>query len=282
MPSLEPLTLTLKGFQFAALAAGPTQGELVLCLHGFPQFADAWTPILHELGAAGYRAVAVDQRGYSPGARPAHVGAYSIDALVGDTLGFADALGARRFHLVGHDWGGIVAWTVGASYPDRLRSLTVLSTPHPDALRKALAHDFDQKRRSWYVALFRLPAPTAERILLAANGVALRIGYKGKVPPAQVRSTLRRLREPGALTAALNWYRALDLRHRTGPVAAPTLFVWSTHDQALGRRAAVDTAEYVSGPYQFEILDGASHWLLEERTETIVTLILAHMRRYAL
>jgi len=279
-PDIERRTLSVNGLQFEALATGPVTGELVLCLHGFPEFADAWIPTLRLLAEAGYRAVAVNQRGYSPAARPPHVHDYAIRQLVSDVLGFADQLGTEAFHLVGHDWGGIVAWAVGAARAQRLLSLCVVSTPHPDALRAALATDGDQKRRSWYIALLKLPKPIPEWLLLAANARALRGAYKRKVPREQVLENVRRLREPGALTAALNWYRALTLKTTIGPVAAPTLFIWGSNDQALGRYAAMSTAQYVTGPYQFEMLDGASHWLLAEHPSTIARSLIRHLRRF--
>lgn len=276
---IEPLVLTVNGMRFDALAAGPPEGELVLCLHGFPEFADAWVPVMRRVAAAKYRVVAIDQRGYSPGARPQGVEQYALAYLTSDVLGFADALGAREFHLVGHDWGGIVAWTIGAEHPERLRSLCVLATPHPDALRAALKRNWDQKRRSWYVKLFRLPAPIAERMIMAFGARPLRDAYKRKVPAAQVTLNIRRLREPGALTAALNWYRALDLGGRTGTVVAPTVFVWGSRDQALGRTAAEATGQYVSGAYRFEVLAEASHWLLSEMVEPVSEVLIDSLLR---
>ena len=123
---------------FDARAEGPADGELVLLLHGFPQTSLSWRHQLGALAAAGYRAVAPDQRGYSPGARPADVAEYRIERLVGDVLGFADALGVERFHLVGHDWGGAVAWQVAGRHPERLRTVTSLSRKNGSAsgLRK--------------------------------------------------------------------------------------------------------------------------------------------------
>src|SRR4051812_48257716 len=112
------------------MADGPEDGELVLLLHGFPQSWWEWRHQLEALGKAGYRAVAPDQRGYSPGARPGGVEHYGVEELVADAVGFADALGVDRFHLVGHDWGAIVAWYVAATHPDRLKTLSIVSTPH--------------------------------------------------------------------------------------------------------------------------------------------------------
>jgi pimeloyl-ACP methyl ester carboxylesterase len=275
---MERLVIDANGYRFDAIAAGPADGELVLCLHGFPQFADAWTPLLDALGARGLRAVAFDQRGYSPGARPADVADYAMPHLVADVIAVADRLGAERFHLIGHDWGGAVAWAVAGAHADRLRTLTVLSTPHPEALTAAIRSDPDQQTRSAYMLLFRATEGTAETFLLADDATNLRAAYKGKVAPNQIDSIVARLSAPGALTAALNWYRAMGDNPPVGQIIAPTLFVWGDEDQALGRAAALDTARCVEGPYRFEIVEGGSHWLIDERPHAIIALIEPHLR----
>lgn len=234
--------------------------------------------ILHPIADAGFRCIAVDQRGYSPEARPSNVEQYAVEYLISDVLGFADKLGAVRSHLVAHDWGGLLAWKIAAQRPDRLRSLTVLSTPHTDAFLDALETDDDQKQRSKYITLFRAPGRAAESLFQASDYARLRNVYQGKVPEQQVQENVRRLAVPGALTAALNWYRALDLKARTGVVTVPTLFVWGSHDLALGEVAAMKTTQYVTGPYHFERLDGKSHWLLEEVPELISSLLLEHLK----
>ncbi|MGF1427233.1 alpha/beta fold hydrolase [Kitasatospora sp. LaBMicrA B282] len=271
--------LTVGPHTFDALAAGPADGELVLLLHGFPEFADCWTAELAALAAAGYRAVAVDQRGYSPDARPGAVADYAVDLLVADALGFADVLGATHFHLVAHDWGGLVAWALAAAHPERLHSLTVLATPHPEALHQALNSGGDQRERSQYVEVFRRPGQVAERALLGAGAAKLRALYQGALGAELVESNVRRLTEPGALTAALNWYRAVaeGLRVPAGEVSVRTLFVWGTEDRALGREAAELTARQVSAPYRFVALEGAGHWLPEADAERVVPLLLDHL-----
>ena len=276
------LTIAVGRHRHTALAAGPEDGELALLLHGWPEFADSWRAILPALGAAGYRAVAVDQRGYAVEARPPQVADYAIGHLVADALAFADSQGARRFHLIAHDWGGMAAWALAAAHPGRLRSLAVLATPHPAALQRAAMTDEDQHQRLGYVRYFRRPDGSAERTLLAEDARRLRSVYGGRVPEDLVEANLRRLAEPGALTATLNWYRALDdddFGMAVGRVAAtPTLFVWGDQDLALGRGAAQSTADYVDGPYRFVALEGASHWLPEERPQTVVPLLLDHLR----
>jgi pimeloyl-ACP methyl ester carboxylesterase len=277
---LERSVLDVNGLRFDALACGPASGGLVLLLHGFPEFADSWADILVAVGAAGFRAVAVDQRGYSQGARPLAVEDYATDRLVADALGFADALGAQRFHLVGHDWGGVLAWKLAVEHGVRLRSLTVLATPHIDALYKAIRSDPDQRSKSRYIGMFRLPFRIAERLLLAQNARRLRAAYRRKLPPEQLERYVARFREPGVLTAALNWYRAMNVRKRLGKVRVPTLFIWGTKDQALGRAAAETTADHMDAPYVFLPLEGASHWLLEEVPERVIGPLIEHLRRW--
>jgi pimeloyl-ACP methyl ester carboxylesterase len=274
----ERIRIAAQGFRFNALVEGPADGELALFLHGFPEFADAWRDVMHPIAQAGFRAVAVDQRGYSPEARPNEVSDYGIEHLVSDICGFADALGRRRFHLVGHDWGAFLAWEFAAKYPDRVQSLSALSTPHPDAFFNAVETDEDQKQRSKYIAFFRMRGGAAESLFQADDYQRLRGVYQGKLLEPAVNENIRRLAEPGALTSALNWYRALHLESRIGKITVPTLYVWSTQDLALGETAATQTAGYVTGPYRFEKLEGKSHWLLEEAPDKVSALLLEHMR----
>jgi pimeloyl-ACP methyl ester carboxylesterase len=269
--------LAVGGLVFDARAAGPADGELVLLLHGFPQTSLAWRQQLEALGDAGYRAVAPDQRGYSPGARPVDVGEYRAERLVGDVLGFADALGAPAFHLVGHDWGGAVAWQVAGRHPERLRTLTSVSTPHPAAFRRSIEGG-EQRERSGYMLFFR--TPDAEPFFLDNDAAVLRSLYSASALPEDAAAEyLRVLTEPGALTGALNWYRAADigLVEGLGPITTPTLYVWSTNDPALGRDAAEATAGHVDGPYRFEVLDGVSHWIPEEAPDALNALLLEHL-----
>ena len=154
-------------------ADGPGDGELVLLLHGFPQTSFSWRNQLDALGAAGYRRRS-RPAGLLAGARPADVGEYRVERLVGDVLGFADALGVERFHLVGHDWGGVVAWQVAGRHPERLRTLTSLSTPHPAAFRRSI-QDGEQRDKSSYMLFFR--SAEAEPFFLDNEAAGLRALY---------------------------------------------------------------------------------------------------------
>lgn len=279
LESATAITINANGMQFDAFVEGPANAELILLLHGFPQFADSWLPIMHALANTGFRAAAVNQRGYSSAARPELLAEYAIEKLVQDVQTFADALHTGRFHLVGHDWGAFVAWVYGATFPERLLSLTALSTPHPDAFLNAIENDADQKMRSQYIALFRAPGGATEKLLEANEYALLRRSYQGKIPDEQIQRNVTRLSKPGALTAALNWYRALKMDERVGKVNVPTLYIWGSTDLALGRTAAFDTANFVEGPYSFVELPGKSHWLLEEVPQEIREMIHEHTSR---
>ncbi|MFC7752770.1 alpha/beta fold hydrolase [Tsukamurella soli] len=264
---------------FDALAAGPEDGRPVLLLHGFPEAAVEWEEQLAVLGAQGFRVVAPDQRGYSPGVRPASPSDYAIETLVADVVAIADALGWQRFDLVGHDWGGAVAWWTADAHPDRVRSLAVVSTPHPAALADALRTDEEQATRSQYMRDWRA-TPATENAFLADDAKALRGVFDGRLPRSRVDEYVERLSEPGALTAALNWYRAGRPAGRIGRITVPTLYVWSTDDVAFGSTPALATAEWVDGPYRFEMLEDVSHWVVEEAAEALNGLLLAHLDAY--
>lgn len=264
------------GLRFDVSDSGPRDGPAVVLLHGWPGGAVTWDAIAPALHAAGHRVLAPDQRGYSPQARPRGRRAYVMDELVADVVALLDAAGVERAHLVGHDWGGAVAWTFAAQRPDRLASLTVLSTPHPRAMARSIRSS-DQGLRSAYMGAFQLPF-LPERVLLARGGALLRTALRRSgLPPDFVDVYVDRQRQPGALTGALAWYRALPLTSTTaGAVTVPTRYVWGSEDAALGRRAAELTADHVEGPYTFEVIDGASHWLPEAHPDRVAASVIDH------
>jgi len=272
--------LQIGSLRFDAIVEGPEDGPVVFLLHGWPQTTAAWDDVRVALADAGHRVVVPAQRGYSPGARPTSVGEYRLEHLVGDVVGMADVLEAERFDVVGHDWGGAVAWGLGASHPDRLRTLTSLATPHPAAMLAALPRS-TQALRSAYIPLFQLPW-LPERLLLAAGGAPLRTALiRSGLDERRARTYVDAMAEPGALTAALSWYRAVGTApgqlRAIGTITVPTLFVWGSADPALGRRAAEGTARHVSGPYTFHPLEGASHWLPEGHADDVLPPLIAHL-----
>ena len=273
------------GLEFRALATGPVDGRLVILLHGFPQSAGEWRAQLAALGAAGYRGFAPDQRGYSPGARPQQIEAYGIGPLVTDVVNLCDTLGARQVDLVGHDWGAIVAWVVAARHPDRLRTLTAVSVPHPEAFADAYASpESKQREMSAYVDVFRSEGDAGEAMLGGEDGEGIgRLFENVGLDPDAAAEHAAVHREPGALTAALNWYRATHptLMRGIPPVSVPTLYVWSTLDPAISREAAEGCARYVTGPFRYEVLEGVDHWIPELEPEALNDLLLAHVAAYS-
>lgn len=262
------------GMTFDVIDSGPLDGPIVVLLHGFPTDSSSWDRISPLLHAAGLRTLAPDQRGYSPGARPRGRAAYRLGELADDVVALADAVGADAVHVVGHDWGGGIAWLVAGRHPDRVASVTVLSTPHPIAMNEALrSRDFDQVRRSWYMAAFQLPE-VPERFLGPRLGALLR---RGGLPEADATRYAARLAERGALTAAMNWYRAIPLSsgvaHRC---RVPATLVWGRRDPFLGPLAARLTAHAVVGPYELiELEEG--HWLPERAPQLCAQAIVARV-----
>jgi pimeloyl-ACP methyl ester carboxylesterase len=249
----------------------------VLLLHGFPQTSLSWAAVTPLLAGAGLRCYAPDQLGYSPGARPADVGAYALPALAQVTADLMTALDAPVADVVGHDWGANVGWALAGWHPDRVRSLTAVSVPHPAAFTAAYRSDPEQKERSSYIRLFWQPGK-AEEVLLADGARRLRrmlLGPDGStgVPAEAADEYVAVLSAPGALTAALNWYRAMSSADRVDTVAVPTTYVWSSADIAVGQSAAVGCAAFVTGDYRFVELPG-SHWVPEESPEQLAAIVL--------
>ena len=272
---------TRDGLVFNAWIEGPAHGPLVLMLHGYPQSRHSWRAQLPALAAAGYRAVAPDQRGYSPGARPdpADIQNYRYELLIQDAIDIADACAGpgARFHLVGHDWGGQVSWGVADRHPHRLASLTILSRPHPSAFLRALQADPDQQHRSRHHTAFL--DPNTGPMLLADGARRLRARMaEGGMPAESIEGYLLVLGEPAALEAALAWYRAREgLRTPMGPIRVPTLYVWGDADQTVGRAAAEGTGEFIQAPYRFAELPGVGHFSSDESPEAVTRLMLAHL-----
>jgi len=261
-----------RGLTFDVFEGGPDDGQPVLLLHGFPQDHREFDPILPRLHAAGLRTYALDQRGYSPGARPATVPDYRLAEPTADAVAVLEGLGLESAHLVGHDWGAQVAWLVAGHHPERVRSLTAISVPHPRALGLALRVRPTQRARFVYQAFFR--SPGAERLLLASDGALL----KGMMRPIGERAALyaEAMREPGRLTGGLNWYRALTPKalKGMGVVTVPTTYVWSDRDPVFRITAALRTADWVQADYQLVAMRDIGHWVPEEAPKATAEAII--------
>ncbi|MGB9366003.1 MAG: alpha/beta hydrolase [Xanthobacteraceae bacterium] len=273
---------TTPGLTFDVLSDGPEQGAPVLLLHGFAESFHTWDAQIAALARVGYRAIAPSQRGYSPGARPdpADTGNYIFDKLVDDPMQIAAQLALERFHLVGHDWGGSIAWGIADQYPERLASLTILSRPHPNAFNRALAlPDGEQKRRSRHHREFLEPG--AASVVLENDAAWLRVRWDAAgVPKAAQEKHLAVLGNPAAMEAALAWYRARGaIRAPLGVIRVPTLYIWGDADDTVGAPAAEWTREFVSAPYEFAVLPGGGHFTADQMPGEVNALMLAHLRR---
>ncbi len=276
----EVMQVDVGDLTFDVRAEGPADGDPILLLHGFPETSLSWTAVMPLLATAGLRCYAPDQLGYSPGARPDEPEAYSAPNLAQVTADLMTALGIDRAHVAGHDWGANVAWTLAAWHPDRVRSLTAVSVPHPGAYTLAYRADPEQKERSAYIRLFWQEGK-AEEVLLADGARRLRrmLGVEAEtgIPAEAADHYVSVLSAPGALTAALNWYRQMGSGPRLEPVTVPTTYVWSDGDVAIGRTAAEACEQFVTGPYRFVELHGVTHWIPEQAAGQLATEILAQI-----
>jgi pimeloyl-ACP methyl ester carboxylesterase len=284
MSSLEQISIS-PGLTFDALFAGEPGAPLVLLLHGFAESMQCWRAQVATLAGAGYRAVAPSQRGYSPAARPdtGDTDNYHIDRLMDDAMAIvaASGYGDRRFHLVGHDWGGSIAWSLADRYPQRIASLTVLSRPHPNAFNRALQMpDGEQAQRSRHHKAFL--EPDAADVVLADDAKWLRERWAANgVPDAAMTEHLGVLGNKPAMEAALAWYRARGaIRGPLGPIRVPTLFIWGDADDTVGRVAAEGTQDFIAAPYRFEVLPGVGHFAADQTPERVSELLLQHVAAY--
>jgi pimeloyl-ACP methyl ester carboxylesterase len=269
-------SFTRDGLVFDVRDAGPADGTPVLLLHGFPQDSRSWDAVSPLLHARGYRTIAPDQRGYSPGARPRPRHAYRASELTGDVVELIEVAGLGPVHLVGHDWGAAVAWGLAAARPDLLRSLTALSVPHPAAFVQSLLTS-SQALRSWYMLFFQLPW-LPERQVSAGKAWEGALRSTGMSSQAAARDA-ELMRDRGTARAALNWYRAIPFSSPgalRAKITVPTLHVWSDGDTAIGPKGAALTEQFVVGPYTYEVLEGVSHWIPEEVPEQLDALLARH------
>jgi pimeloyl-ACP methyl ester carboxylesterase len=260
------------GVTLAVLDVG--EGQPVVLLHGFPDSSHLWRRQLPALVEAGLRAIAPDLRGFGESDRPAEVADYALSRSVKDVLAMLDALELDRAHVVGHDFGAVVAWLVAASTPERVDRLVAMSVGHPNTFRERTV---EQREKAWYQLLFQFEG-VAEQLLPRDDWKLLREFLRGD---GDLERYLVDLSRPGALTAGLNWYRAnlapereLAERPPVPAVAAPTLGLWSSGDRYLTEDGMLRSAEHVSGPWRYERIEGASHWLQLDRPDEVNALLV--------
>lgn len=268
------------GIRIHYVTAG--EGPLVVLLHGFPEFWYAWRHQIPAL-AKKFQVVAPDLRGYGETERPPNVSDYQGHLLVGDVAGLIHALGHEKAHIIGHDWGGGIAWKTALSQPEVINRLVILNCPHPYILAKALRSNFKQIRKSWYIFFFQLPF--LPEILFNLNlkktltnlfrGSAIR---QDTFTDEDIETYYQALKPPGALSAALNYYRAafriVPKESTTRQISAPTLLIWGENDTALGKELTYDMESLFKGPFQIRYVPNCSHWVNEEKPEVVNRMIL--------
>ncbi|MCP2015025.1 pimeloyl-ACP methyl ester carboxylesterase [Deinococcus sp. HSC-46F16] len=266
------------GVRLHVVEAGPERGPPVVLLHGFPEFWEGWTRQIGPLSRAGFRVIVPDLRGYNLSEKPSGVRAYRVGTLQEDVAGLIRALGYERAHVVGHDWGGIIAWALALRQPEVIERLVILNAPHPAAYRRALGHPA-QWMRSWYVLFFQLPW-LPERMLPRFGRWAL----QGTNPAAYLPEERRRYEEawarPGAATAMVNYYRAMVRLGGLGrgggavpPIRVPTLVLWGERDVALRPELADGLEEWVPG-VRVVRFPRASHWVMRDEPLRVNNLLL--------
>jgi pimeloyl-ACP methyl ester carboxylesterase len=273
----------INGVTLHAVEAGPADGPLVILLHGFPEFWWGWRYQIGPLGDAGFRVLVPDQRGYNLSDKPEGRRAYDLDTLARDVVGLADALGRETFSVVGHDWGGLAAWWTASRYPDRVSKLVVLNAPHPSVAGAYMRSHPSQMLRSLYVGFFQIPRlPEA---MLSANGhrslkdALLRTSRPGTFSDDDIVYYEKAWSQPGALTAMLNWYRALPFRPdmKDPAVRPPTLVVWGTRDRFLEKglaEASLSLCE--SGNVRW--IENATHWVQHEEPEAVNAALVGFLK----
>ena len=261
--------------------AGPADGPLVVLLHGFPEFWFGWRDLIGPLAAAGFHVVAPDQRGYNLSDKPKGVDAYRLDALAGDIFGLADAYGQPTFRLVGHDWGASVAWWMATLKPARLERLAILNAPHPAVWKRSMTEDPEQRKKSRYVQMLR--TPWLPELMVRAGGYkGLADAFAGAARPAAFGPDImaryeEAWRRPGALTATLNWYRALfaqDLpipAHRSIPT--PTLVLWGDLD-AFAEPGLAEASAALCANAEVRHFPAATHWIAHDEPQAVADALV--------
>src|SRR3954451_2457512 len=281
--SVEPehTTLLTNGISLHVARAGPSDGTPVILLHGFPEPWSCWRHQIGPLAQAGCRVLAPDQRGYNTSDKPEAVASYALDVLAADVLGLIDAAGWRSASLVGHDWGGIVAWWTALRHPGKVDRLAILNAPHPVAFQKHIRAHPSQLLKSWYVFYFQLPGlPEAGfrrrnwRSLYRALETTSRPGTFTEADLDQYR---RAWSERGAIRSMIHWYRAA-IRHRPAPPAdprihVPTLLIWGPDDRFI-RREAAEASLALCDHGRLEWIEGATHWVQHEEPDRVNRLLV--------
>ena len=255
-------------------------GDAVILLHGFPETSRMYYNLIPVLVSEGFKVVAPDQRGYSPGARLPKISDYSIDKLSQDVIDIADAFQFEKFHLIGHDWGSAVGWVTVAFHSDRVISWTALSVPHLDAFFEAMNNNPEQQRKSQYIIFFK--KAIFPELYFKIFGYKYLKDIWRKSSQLEIEKYLAVFKQRGVLKASLNWYRANinDENKMIGDIDTPTLIIYGLKDMAIGEKSVDESVKYLKGYYKIEKLE-TGHWLIQESFEAISKSIINHLTNYS-
>lgn len=278
---LQHKTIPTNGIQLHVVQAGPADGKPVFLLHGWPEFWYEWRHQIQPLTEAGYRLWIPDQRGYNTSDKPPAIKDYQVDLLVQDILGLMDQTRQEKCLLVGHDWGGMIAWRIAMQYPERLEKLVIINLPHPKAFQRELRQSWKQKWKSAYVGTFQIPKFPEWYLGLQNWRRLVATLRRSSIPGAFTNEDMQKYREawsqPGAMTAMLNWYRAYwqhppkrppDLR-----VHVPTLIIWGKKDHVLRWQMAQPSADMCDDA-RLVYIDEATHWVPADVPDQVNRLLL--------
>ncbi len=279
---MKKVNITANGLTFDCWIQGEENTQIpMLFLHGWPETGIMWEKVLDAFAKEGHYCVAPYMRGFSPSARPKKKKNYHIDHLTQDIYEIAQTLQWEKFHLVGHDWGAIIAWVFAARHPEKLHTLTAISCPHPQAFGLAIENDPEQQEMSDYARKFQIPI-LPEWILRRNDFAILKEIWKDS-PKEHIDDYLNIFGGKNALTSTLHYYRAnfKELKKNVidlNAIDTPSLMIWGKNDQAIGRFGIENTEKYVNSFYQLKILDGG-HFLIAEMPSTIIELTKKHIQK---
>ena len=275
------MVINANNYKFDCRVSGSIKDELVILLHGFPETSYMYKDLIKDISDSGYYCIAPNLRGYSEGARPQGRDNYTLDKLVNDVLSMINHTGKDKIHLIGHDWGAVIGWQIAHDHPNKLLSWTALSVPHTNSFFNAILNDKEQKKKSYYMWLFQIPI-LPEFCLKFMNLKILR-GLWSFHSKQEINDYTQILKQKGALTAAVNYYRAnLKLKRIAkkgeilGDIHVPTLFIWGKYDTSVGSTAAKNCSAYIKADYHFLELK-TDHWIIQKKYIEAKNSILDHL-----
>lgn len=278
MENILQTTMEINGLEFNIHQAGAqNNGDLVILLHGFPESSIMWEKTIQKLSNLGYYVIAPDQRGYSLNARPENFSEYSMDILADDIIEIANQLGYSQFHLVGHDIGAVVGWSIVSKYPQKIKSWTALSVPNWPAYVWALKNDPTQQEKGAYVKRFQ--DPEASEKLISSNDFAILRNLWSGFNSNTIDQYLNIFSRPGALTSIIKWYKALFSAPTSidyTSIKPNTILIYGNSDLAIGESGIEKNAEYMTGNYKLITLN-AGHWLMEFNTDEVNNIIIDNL-----